>query len=47
MVWQLAGGLGGMFGWVNLDREQIWDIAKLLIPGIAIIFTIVLLLALS
>ena len=44
MVRQLAGGLGGMLGWVNLDREQIWDIAKLLVPGIAIICVIVLLL---
>ncbi len=33
-----------MLGWVNLDREQIWDIAKLLVPGIAIICVVVLLL---
>jgi len=44
MVCQLAGGPGGMLGWVNLDREQLRDMAKLLIPGVAIIGTIVLLL---
>ena len=46
MIWQLAGRLGGMLGWVNLDREQIQDIAKLLIPGILIIGIMVLLLVL-
>ena len=46
MIWQLAGGLDGMLGWVNPDREQLWDMAKLLVPGITVIGVIVLLLVL-
>ena len=38
-------GLGGMWGWVNLDREQLRDIAKFLVPGIGAM--VLLLLALS
>ena len=45
MISQLVLGLGGMWGWVNLDREQLQDIAKLLVPGIGAM--VLLLLALS
>ncbi len=33
-----------MWGWVNLDREQLRELARILIPGIGTIGAIVLLL---
>ena len=33
-----------MFGWVNLDREQMRDMAGILVPGIGTIGAVVLLL---
>jgi hypothetical protein len=47
MVDGRAAGLGpsGMWGWVNLDREQLRDMAKFLIPGLGAM--VLLLLALS
>ncbi len=38
-------GPDGMLGWVNLDREQLREITRILIPGIAA--AAVLLLALA
>ena len=33
----------GMFGWVRLDREQVHDIAKILVPGIVTLGIVLLL----
>ena len=38
---------GAMLGWVNLDREQVGEFAKILIPGIAALGLTVLLLIAS
>ena len=42
---QLTRGVSSMIGWVNLDREQLTDIARFLVPGIGTMD--LLLLALS
>ncbi len=34
-----------MLGWVNLDREQLRDIARFLVPGIAAATVLLLVLA--
>ena len=30
----MGWGPGAMLGWVNLDREQLSDMARLLVPGL-------------
>ena len=42
---QLTRGVSSMIGWVNLDREQLTDMASFLVSGIGAMA--VLLLALS
>ncbi len=32
-----------MFGWVQLDREQVRDIARILVPGIVVLGFVLLL----
>ena len=40
-----ARGLGHrMLGWVNPDRDQLREIAKILVPGIVLLAVVVLLL---
>ena len=34
-----------MLGWVNLDREQLRDMARILVPGIAAAAVLLLVLA--
>ena len=31
-----------MFGWMNLDREQLREFAGILVPGIAVLLLVVL-----
>ena len=42
--WGKTLGDGGMLGWVKLDREQVRDIVKILVPGIVTLGIVLLLL---